>query len=92
MSDEAVHWLQTNFLKTELELSHCLRLPAEGPCECDLALSCPKFLTTSEYTPDSKPDSTARTNSSPTPNNADGTAKSNDTRPPNDASNNSSTP
>jgi len=33
MSDEAVHWLQTNFLKTELELGHCLRLPAEGPCE-----------------------------------------------------------
>jgi len=51
MSDEAVHWLQTNFLKTELELGHCLRLPAEGPCECDLALTCPKFLTTSEYTP-----------------------------------------
>lgn len=51
MSEEAVHWLQTNFLKTELELGHCLRLPAEGPCECDLALTCPKFLTTSEYTP-----------------------------------------
>ena len=51
MSDEAIHWLQTNFLKTELELGHFLRLPAEGPCECDLALTCPKFLTTSEYTP-----------------------------------------
>ena len=48
---EAVHWLQTNFLKTELELGHCLRLPAEGPCECDLVLTCPKFITTSEYTP-----------------------------------------
>ena len=46
-----MHWLQTNFLKTELELGHCLRLPAEGPCECDLVLNCPKFLTTSEYTP-----------------------------------------
>jgi hypothetical protein len=51
MSDEAVHWLQTNYLETELQLGHCLRLPAEGPCECDLALACPKFLTTSEYKP-----------------------------------------
>lgn len=51
LDTEAVHWLQTNFLKTELELGHCLRLPAEGPCECDLVLTCPKFLTSSEYTP-----------------------------------------
>jgi len=43
--------LQTNILKTELELGHCLRLPAEGPCECDLVLSCSKFVTTSAYTP-----------------------------------------
>ncbi|MET4095068.1 hypothetical protein ABIB51_001994 [Arthrobacter sp. UYCu712] len=35
-----------------LELGHCLRLPAEGPCECELMLSCPKFLTTSEYAPE----------------------------------------
>jgi hypothetical protein len=46
-----VSWLQTNFLKTELELGHCLRTPAEGPCECDLVLSCSKFLTTSDYAP-----------------------------------------
>jgi hypothetical protein len=51
LDDQSIHWLQTNFLKTELELGHCLRLPAEGPCECDLVLSCPKFLTTSEYAP-----------------------------------------
>jgi len=51
LNDATVHWLQTNFLKTELELGHCLRLPAEGPCECDLVLNCPKFLTTSEYAP-----------------------------------------
>ena len=51
LDDATVHWLQTNFLKTELELGHCLRLPAEGPCECDLVLTCPKFLTTSEYAP-----------------------------------------
>ena len=43
--------LQTNFLKTELELGHCLRTPAEGPCECDLVLTCSKVLTTSEYAP-----------------------------------------
>ena len=30
LDDAAVHWLQTNFLKTELELGHCLRLPAKG--------------------------------------------------------------
>lgn len=51
LDDQAIHWLQTNFLKTELELGHCLRLPAEGPCECELMLTCPKFLTTTEYAP-----------------------------------------
>ena len=39
------------FSKTELELGHCLRLPQEGPCECDLYLSCAKFVTTPEYAP-----------------------------------------
>jgi integrase len=47
----AVDWLKTNFLKTELELGHCLRLPEEGPCECDLYLSCAKFVTTRAYAP-----------------------------------------
>lgn len=51
LPDDAVHWLKTNFFKTELELGHCLRLPAEGPCECDLYLSCAKFVTTPEYVP-----------------------------------------
>jgi hypothetical protein len=46
-----VDWLKTNFFKTELELGHCLRLPQEGPCECDLYLTCAKFVTTSEYAP-----------------------------------------
>jgi hypothetical protein len=41
----------TNFYKTELELGDCLRLPQEGPCECDLCLSCLKFLTTTKYAP-----------------------------------------
>ena len=44
-------WLQTNFLKTELELGHCLRAPTEGPFECDLVLTCSKFPTTSDYAP-----------------------------------------
>ena len=51
LDPEAVSWLQTSFLKTELELGHCLRTPAEGPCECDLVLTCSKFLTTSDYAP-----------------------------------------
>ena len=38
-------------MKTELELGHCLRLPAEGPCECDLYLTCAKFVTTPQYAP-----------------------------------------
>lgn len=46
-----MEWLKTNFFKTELELGHCLRLPQEGPCECDLYLSCAKFVTTREYAP-----------------------------------------
>ena len=51
LSGAAVDWLKTNFIKTELELGHCLRLPQEGPCECDLYLSCAKFVTTPEYAP-----------------------------------------
>ncbi|MDT0347703.1 site-specific integrase [Streptomyces litchfieldiae] len=49
LPEEAVDWLKTNFFKTELELGHCLRLPAEGPCECDLYLTCAKFVTTPAY-------------------------------------------
>lgn len=51
LSQQELDWLQTNFFKTELELGHCLRLPQEGPCECDLYLSCAKFVTTPEYAP-----------------------------------------
>lgn len=47
----ALDWLQTNFYKTELELGRCLRLPQEGPCECDLYLTCAKFVTTPQYAP-----------------------------------------
>ena len=47
----ALDWIKTNFYKTELELGHCLRLPQEGPCECDLYLTCAKFVTTPQYAP-----------------------------------------
>ena len=49
LSCTAIDWLKTNFIKTELELGHCLRLPSEGPCECDLYLNCAKFITTKAY-------------------------------------------
>jgi len=51
LPQDAVDWLATNYYKTALELGHCLRLPEEGPCECDLYLTCSKFLTTTEYAP-----------------------------------------
>jgi integrase len=44
-------WLQANYFKTELELGRCLRLPQEGPCECELYLTCAKFVTTPVYAP-----------------------------------------
>ncbi|GGN91062.1 hypothetical protein GCM10011579_087590 [Streptomyces albiflavescens] len=49
LDQDALDWLKTNFYKTELELGRCLRLPQEGPCECDLYLSCAKFVTTPQY-------------------------------------------
>jgi integrase len=51
MPPDSIAWLKANFFRTELELGHCLRLPEEGPCECDLYLTCAKFVTTSEYAP-----------------------------------------
>ena len=51
LDPDAASWLQTNYLKIELELGHCLRTPAEGPWECDLVLTCSMFLTTSDYAP-----------------------------------------
>jgi len=51
LSASAVDWLKSNFFKTELELGRCLRLPQEGPCECELYLTCTKFVTTPQYAP-----------------------------------------
>jgi Phage integrase family len=46
-----IRWIKENFFKTELELGRCLRLPQEGPCECDLYLTCAKFVTSPAYAP-----------------------------------------
>ncbi|MGW2339493.1 tyrosine-type recombinase/integrase [Streptomyces sp. NPDC001661] len=51
LDQDALDWLRTNFYKTELELGRCLRLPQEGPCECELYLTCAKFVTTPQYAP-----------------------------------------
>ncbi len=51
LSHTDIQWLQDNFFKTELELGRCLRLPQEGPCECELYLTCAKFVTTPAYAP-----------------------------------------
>jgi hypothetical protein len=51
LMESEVRWLQENLFKTELELGRCLRLPQEGPCECDLYLTCAKFVTSPEYAP-----------------------------------------
>ena len=51
LSHTDLQWLQDNFFKTELELGRCLRLPQEGPCECELYLTCAKFVTTPAYAP-----------------------------------------
>ena len=51
LAQSEISWIKENFFKTELELGRCLRLPREGPCECDLYLTCAKFVTSPEYAP-----------------------------------------
>jgi integrase len=51
VSSSDVEWLKGRFIKTELELGECLRLPEEGPCECDLYLYCSRFITSSNRAP-----------------------------------------
>jgi hypothetical protein len=81
LPEEAVDWLKSNFLKTELELGHCLRLPAEGPCECDLYLTCAKFVSTPNTHLGYRPAWRSNSNSSTTPTNEAGPEKSNVTPP-----------
>jgi hypothetical protein len=51
LGQDALDWLKASFYKTELELGRCLRLSWEGLCECDLYLTCAKFVTSPQYAP-----------------------------------------
>jgi integrase len=51
LTQSEVTWLKDHYFQTELELGRCLRLPQEGPCECELYLTCAKFVTTPTYAP-----------------------------------------
>lgn len=51
LTQSEVTCLKDHYFQTELELGRCLRLPQEGPCECDLYLTCAKFVTTPAYAP-----------------------------------------
>jgi len=82
LSAEEMDWLKTNFFKTELELGHCLRLPQEGPCECELYLTCAKFVTTTEYAPARAPAVSASSNSSKMRQATAGNARSSGTAQP----------
>jgi hypothetical protein len=51
LGQDALDWLKANFYRTEPELGRCLRLSQEGPCECDLYLTCAEFVTIPQYAP-----------------------------------------
>lgn len=51
LGESEIRWIKEHYFQTELELGRCLRLPQEGPCECDLYLTCAKFVTSPEYAP-----------------------------------------
>jgi integrase len=51
LAESEIRWIKDHYFQTELELGRCLRLPQEGPCECDLYLTCAKFVTSPEYAP-----------------------------------------
>jgi len=51
LSQRELDWLRSNFYKSEMELGGCTRMPEEGPCECDIFLTCTKFFTTAEHAP-----------------------------------------
>jgi site-specific recombinase XerD len=51
LAESEIRWIKNHYFQTELELGRCLRLPQEGPCECDLYLTCAKFVTSPEYAP-----------------------------------------
>lgn len=51
LTEPELRWIREHYFQTELELGRCLRLPQEGPCECDLYLTCAKFVTSPAYAP-----------------------------------------
>ena len=51
LAESEIRWIKEHYFQTELELGRCLRLPQEGPCECDLYLTCAKFVTSPAYAP-----------------------------------------
>jgi hypothetical protein len=51
LAESEIRWIKDHYFQTELELGRCLRLPQEGPCECDLYLTCTKFVTAPAYAP-----------------------------------------
>jgi hypothetical protein len=51
LAESEIRWIRDHYYQTELELGRCLRLPQEGPCECDLYLTCAKFVTSPAYAP-----------------------------------------
>jgi len=51
LAESEIRWIKEHSFQTELELGRCLRLPQEGPCRCDLYLTCAKFVTSPAYAP-----------------------------------------
>jgi hypothetical protein len=51
LSPTDLQWRESNFFKTELELGRCLRLPQDGPCACELYLTCATCVTTPASAP-----------------------------------------
>lgn len=46
LSEHERDLLDHHYYRTELGLGNCIRLPEEGPCECELYLTCVKFFAT----------------------------------------------
>lgn len=42
---------QNQLIKSERELERYLRLPQEGSCECNLYVTCARFVATPKYAP-----------------------------------------
>jgi integrase len=51
LSDRERDLLDHHYYRTEFGLGNCIRLPEEGPCECELYLTCTKFFTTPAHAP-----------------------------------------